>query len=162
MWYSIDEKSLSSNLPPMVVFPETSEFYNKWQKDLESRGVKVRLNTELDQVISRTPDVRVLLRGRRDQEDHHNPNDADHDLPQNEEVFDEIVFCVLADTAKRLLGKGARRTEKWVLGNTKWSDDVTVTHTVGRIPVAYLTIRISITSRNTILLNLTRSRASRL
>lgn len=46
MWYSIDEKSLSSNLPPMVVFPETSEFYNKWQKDLESRGVKVSSGSE--------------------------------------------------------------------------------------------------------------------
>lgn len=43
MWYPIDEKSLSSNLPPMVVFPETSEFYTTWQKDLESKGVKVSL-----------------------------------------------------------------------------------------------------------------------
>lgn len=114
----------------MVVFPETSEFYTKWQKDLESKGVKVRLCTELDAVISRTPTVKVLLRGRRDQEDHHNPNDADKDMPQNEEEFDEIVFCVLADTAKRILGKKARGIEKWVLGNTKWSDDITVTHTV--------------------------------
>lgn len=128
MWYSIDEKSLSSNLPPMVVFPSTSDFYNTWQKDLESKGVKVRLNTELDQVIRRSPDVRVLLRERRVAEDYHNPNDVDHDMPQNEEVFDEIVFCVLADTAKRVLGKEARGMEKWVLGNTKWSDDVTVTH----------------------------------
>jgi hypothetical protein len=132
MWYSIDEKSLSSNLPPMVVFPETTEFYTKWQKDLESKGVKVRLNTELDVVLSRSPTVKVLLRGRRQQEDLHNPNDADQDMPQNEEEFDEIVFCVLADTAKRILGKKARGIEKWVLGNTKWSDDVTVTHTVGR------------------------------
>ena len=161
MWYSIDEKSLSSNLPPMVVFPETSEFYNKWQKDLESRGVKVRLNTELDQVIRRTPDVRVLLRGRRDHEDHHNPNDADHDLPQTEDVFDEIVFCVLADTAKRLLGKAARRTEKWVLGNTKWSDDVTVTHTVRRVTLPCLTIRTSITSKSTTLLNSTGNKVYR-
>jgi hypothetical protein len=133
MWYSIDEKSLSSNLPPMVVFPETTEFYTKWQKDLESKGVKVRLNTELDVVLSRSPTVKVLLRGRRQQEDLHNPNDADQDMPQNEEEFDEIVFCVLADTAKRILGKKARGIEKWVLGNTKWSDDVTVTHTVCRL-----------------------------
>lgn len=46
MWYSIDEKSLSSNLPPMVVFPETSEFYNTWQKDLESKGVKASAAVE--------------------------------------------------------------------------------------------------------------------
>lgn len=52
-------------------------------------------------------------------------------MPQTEEVFDEIVFCMLADTAKRVLGKEARAAEKWILGNTKWSDDVTVTHSVG-------------------------------
>jgi hypothetical protein len=164
MWYSIDEKSLSSNLPPMVVFPETTEFYTKWQKDLESKGVKVRLNTELDAVLSRSPTVKVLLRGRRQQEDLHNPNSEDHDLPQKEEEFDEIVFCVLADTAKRILGKNARGIEKWVLGNTKWSDDVTVTHTVG-CPIApssppILTGRTSITSRKTTPLNSIRSRLS--
>ena len=41
MWYPIDDKSLSSNLPPMVVFPESSDFYNKWQAALEASGVKV-------------------------------------------------------------------------------------------------------------------------
>jgi hypothetical protein len=41
MWYPIDEKSLSSNLPPMVVFPEESQFYQKWKETLESKGVKV-------------------------------------------------------------------------------------------------------------------------
>jgi hypothetical protein len=42
MWYKIDPKSLSSNLPPMVVFPESTEFYTKWQKDMERKGVNVR------------------------------------------------------------------------------------------------------------------------
>ncbi|RSH89643.1 hypothetical protein EHS25_002194 [Saitozyma podzolica] len=128
MWYPVDPKSLSSNLPPMVVFPESTDFYTKWQKSLEERNVKVRLNTELTTVITRKPTVRVLLRPRRETEDKHNPNLADQDLPETEEEFDEIVFCVLADTAKRVLGKQARGTEKWVLGNTTWSDDVTVTH----------------------------------
>jgi hypothetical protein len=41
MWYPIDPKSLSSNLPPMVVFPHESEFYQTWKETLESRGVKV-------------------------------------------------------------------------------------------------------------------------
>lgn len=50
MWYPIDTKSLSSNLPPMVVFPEASAFYGTWQKDLEDRGVKVG-----HQVLSRRP-----------------------------------------------------------------------------------------------------------
>ena len=89
------------------------------------------MNTELTRIISRKPKVRVSFRARRDQEDHHNPDGGDQDLPENEEVYDEIVLCVLADTAKRLLGKNAGLMEKFVLGNTKWSDDVTVTHSVG-------------------------------
>lgn len=71
-----------------------------------------------------------MLRPRRQEEDLHNAVGADKDLPSHEEEFDEIVLCVLADTAKRVLGKRARGIEKWVLGRTKWSDDVTVTHTV--------------------------------
>ena len=47
MWYPIDNKSLSSNLPPMVVFPESTKFYRKWQQDLENRGVTVSLNRSL-------------------------------------------------------------------------------------------------------------------
>ncbi|EIW68152.1 hypothetical protein TREMEDRAFT_33043 [Tremella mesenterica DSM 1558] len=129
MWYPIDNKSLSSNLPPMVVFPETSAFYSKWQKTLEDRGVRVKLNTELTTVLTRKPTVQVLLRPRRQQKDFHNPNDADEDLVPVREEFDEIVLCVLSDTAKRVLGKQATWFERWVLGNARWSDDITVTHT---------------------------------
>jgi len=130
MWYPVDDKSLSSNLPPMVVFPSCGDFYAKWQKDLESRGVNVRLNTEVTSIIERGKNgVRLTTRARREEEDGHNQNDRDQDIPEKEEHYDEIVFCVLADTAQRLLGKQARWIEKKVLGNTQWSDDVTVTHT---------------------------------
>lgn len=129
MWYEIDDKSLSSNLPPMVVFPEESKFYTKWQHELEARGVKVRLSTEVDAVVERgSKGVKVLTRPRRPQEDNHNPKDADQDLPQTLEEYDEIVLCVLADTAQRLLGKTSRWIDRQVLGSTKWSDDITVTH----------------------------------
>ncbi|KAI9632138.1 uncharacterized protein MKK02DRAFT_20857 [Dioszegia hungarica] len=129
MWYKIDEKSLSSNLPPMVVFPESSKFYEKWHKDMESKGVTVRLNTELVEIKSRSPTVKVMLRARRPEADLHNANFGDQDIPPQEEEFDEIVLAVLADTSKRVLGKQGGMMEKFVLGNTKWSDDVTVTHT---------------------------------
>ncbi|KAI5477714.1 hypothetical protein MNV49_005997 [Pseudohyphozyma bogoriensis] len=129
MWYPGDDKSFVSNKPSMVVFPEETSFYTSWQKSLEARGVKVRLNTEVASVISRSSSgVRVSIRPRRPQEDHHNPEGADHDLREHEETFDELVLCVLADTAERLLGKQARWIEKRVLGATTWSDDVTVTH----------------------------------
>jgi hypothetical protein len=134
----------------MVVFPEETKFYTTWQKDMEKRGVKVRcqlmlweetgtaatqirLNTEVDAILERSSKrVRVLTRPRRPQPDHHNPNFADQDLPQTEEEYDEIVLACLADTSKLLLGKTARWVDRAVLGATKWSDDITVTHNVRR------------------------------
>jgi hypothetical protein len=131
MWYPVDPKSLSSNHPPMVVFPEASNFYNKWQTSLESRGVHVRLNTEVESVLRRdSKGVLVQIRPRRQHEDKHNPVDEDHDLPSTQEQYDEIVLCCLADTSKKLLGKTSRWVERQVLGSTTWSDDVTVTHSV--------------------------------
>lgn len=115
----------------MVVFPEETKFYTKWQHELEARGVKVRLSTEVDAVVERgSKGVKVLTRPRRPQEDNHNPKGADQDLPQTLEEYDEIVLCVLADTAERLLGKTTRWIDRQVLGSTKWADDITVTHTV--------------------------------
>lgn len=93
---------------------------------------QVRLNTELLTIHSRSPTVSVSLRPRRQAEDLHNPNFGDQDLEPTREEFDEIVLCTLADTSKRVLGKRGGWMEKWVLGNTKWSDDVTVTHSVSR------------------------------
>lgn len=115
----------------MVVFPEETKFYTKWQHALEARGVKVRLSTEVDVVVERgSKGVKVLTRPRRPQEDNHNPNGADQDLPQTLEEYDEVVLCVLADTAQRLLGKTSRWIDRQVLGSTKWADDITVTHNV--------------------------------
>jgi hypothetical protein len=131
MWYPIDTASLSSNQPPMVVFPEASGFYNKWQHSLEKRGVHIRLSTEVDEVVRRDArGVAVMIRPRRAKPDHHNPVGGDTDLPAQLEEYDEIVLCCLADTSKRLLGKTSRWIERKVLGSAKWSDDITVTHYV--------------------------------
>ena len=114
-----------------VVFPEATKFYTDWQHVLESRGVQIRLNTEVDAILSRSKKegVQILTRPRRQQPDLHNPVGEDHDLPQTEEHYDEIVLCCLADTANRLLGKTSRWIDRQVLGSAKWSDDITVTHT---------------------------------
>ena len=138
MWYEVDDKCLSSNLPPMVVFPEERAFYEVWRKALVERGVNVRLRTEVDAITSRGNDgVKVLTRSRRPKPDDHIPNDEDQDLPQTEEVYDEIVLCCLADTAQRLLGKTARWIDNRVLGATTWSDDITVTHNVSLLAVVH-------------------------
>ncbi|KAG7095618.1 hypothetical protein E1B28_006342 [Marasmius oreades] len=114
MWYPVDPDMLTSNLPPMVVFPEASRVYSDWKTSLEKRGVQIRLSTEVTQVISRSSKgVEVNIK---------------QGLTETTEEYDELVFCVLSDTAKRLLGKEARWIEKRVLGAVKWSDDITVTH----------------------------------
>lgn len=123
----------------MVVFPEATAVYTDWQHSLEKKGVSIRLNTQVKEVISRskTDGVRVSII-RKLESNSSFPSEEGAKQPSNdplkeellEETYDEIVFCVLADTAKKLLGNQARWIEKKVLGETKWSDDVTVTHNV--------------------------------
>ncbi|ORY57515.1 uncharacterized protein BCR38DRAFT_378265 [Pseudomassariella vexata] len=129
MWYPSDKNSVVHNKPPMVVFPNFTEFYNTWKMDLISRGVTVRLSTELTEIVQRgKKGVVVRLKARTPAPDGHNPNDGDQEVPPGEEVFDEIVLCCLADTAKRVLGRTASWKEKKVLGSAKFSDDITITH----------------------------------
>ncbi|KAJ3782038.1 FAD/NAD(P)-binding domain-containing protein [Lentinula aff. detonsa] len=144
MWYPIDRKMLTSNLPPMVVFPEATAVYSDWKESLEKRGVSIRLDTQVKQVLARSQQdgVRVsIIRKLKsnvsslpsadasDSEQEVKPSENDAiEEELLEETYDEIVFCVLADTAKQILGKEARWIEKKVLGSTIWSDDVTVTH----------------------------------
>ena len=116
MWNPPHEERLAANMPPMVVFPELSLFYGHWAKVLEERGVAIRLETTLLKVHERGPaGVVVTIRG---------PGGN-----VTTERYDELVLCVLADTALVLLGDQATWVERAVLGGAKWSDDITVTHT---------------------------------
>ncbi|KAK6215599.1 FAD dependent oxidoreductase [Colletotrichum tabaci] len=129
MWYPVDEDSVVSNHPPMVVFPNFTDFYTAWKKDLESRGVTVRLSTELTEIVHRNKrGVLVKTKPRTPARDGHNPVDGDPDAPESEEHYDELVLCVLADTAKKVLGKTSSWRERRVLGSATFSDDITITH----------------------------------
>ncbi|KAF2103939.1 FAD/NAD(P)-binding domain-containing protein [Rhizodiscina lignyota] len=140
MWYPPDKLSIASNLPPMVVFPNFSDFYNDWKKSLEQKGVRVRLNTELTRVMKRdSKGVVVRTIKRTPTEDGHNPNsdwvtndsssNADAgEVQEVQEEYDELVLCVLADTAKRILGTTISTRESKVLGSAKFANDITVTH----------------------------------
>jgi hypothetical protein len=139
MWYPPDKHSIASNFPPMVVFPNFSKFYDTWRKSLEKRGVRVRLSTELMQVVSRDKKgVIVKTVQRTPSKDSHNPasawapegssNSADANAPEYFEEYDELVLCVQADTAKRVLGTAASFREKHILGSAKFANDITVTH----------------------------------
>ncbi|KAI1123271.1 FAD dependent oxidoreductase [Nemania abortiva] len=129
MWYKTDRNTVLSNQPPMVVFPNLSEFYETWRNDLVSRGVSVRLSTELTEVVQRDKHgVVVRLKPRALVPDHHNSNGVGLDASTGQEVYDEIVLCCLADKAKEVLGGTASWREKKVLGSAKFSDDITITH----------------------------------
>ncbi|KAH6903540.1 hypothetical protein BKA70DRAFT_1433577 [Coprinopsis sp. MPI-PUGE-AT-0042] len=138
LWYPPDRQSIASNLPPMVVFPNFTEFYGKWKDDLVSKGVKVRLSTEVTRVVKRDKDgVIVKTIQRTPKLDGHNPNsawvpynpsNADQEVKEEIEHYDEIVLCVLADTAKRILEPTASFLETKILGSAKFSDDLTITH----------------------------------
>ncbi|KAK0720208.1 hypothetical protein B0H67DRAFT_575332 [Lasiosphaeris hirsuta] len=139
MWYPPDKGSIASNLPPMVVFPNLSQFYDTWRLDLVKKGAKVRLSTELTEVVRRdSKGVTVRMIKRTPASDGHSRSSAwaaeddislaDANAPETTEDYDEIVLCCLADTAKRLLGRTASFRERRVLGSAKFSDDITITH----------------------------------
>ncbi|KAL7272645.1 hypothetical protein RUND412_004534 [Rhizina undulata] len=127
MWYPADKNSFISNQPPMVVFPDLSSFYSKWKDSLIAGGVDIRLSTELVRVVSRKKNcVSVALRSTLPYAC--SPVNAEAATQESLEEYDELVLCVLADTAKRVLGDTASWAERFVLGSAKFSDDVTVTH----------------------------------
>lgn len=125
MWYPPDKHSIASNKPPMVVFPNFTEFYTAWKEDLLRKGVNVCLSTELTRIVRRDK-TGVTVRSARKL----NPK-AGQESPlgdETEEHYDELVLCVLPDTAKRILSTTASWREKRVLGSAKFADDITVTH----------------------------------
>lgn len=106
MWYPADKVSIASNLPPMVVFPNFSQFYDDWRKDLLKKRVKIRLSTEVTEVVERGKNgVTVRVIRRTPYKDHHNPAsawaaedevmNADADAEEHEEHYDELVICTL-------------------------------------------------------------------
>jgi hypothetical protein len=106
MWYPPDKQSVASNLPPMVVFPNLSKFYADWKTSLESKGIHVRLNTEVTKIIKRDRNgVVVEIINRQPGSDGHNTassaaaEDRSSNMDANakgiQEQYDEIVLCVL-------------------------------------------------------------------
>jgi hypothetical protein len=140
MWYPPDKSSVASNIPPMVVFPNFSDFYETWRKNLIEAGVDIRLNTEVTRITRRDKNgVTVKIIRRTPKEDGHNPDSAfvpnsvdgskaDVNADELTEEYDEIVLCVLTDTAKRLLSPTITTLESKVLGSAKFANDITVTH----------------------------------
>lgn len=114
--WDYDPGTLLPNLPTMLTFDHLHEFYRKWRSSLEDNGVTVRTGVEVCQVLSRSKHG-VHLRTRDTQ-----TGDT------RDEAYDDMVLCVLADDALRILGKTATWRERFVLGGAAFYDDITITH----------------------------------
>lgn len=125
--WDYDSETLLPNLPTMVTFPNLHQFYEDWRKDLESKGVTIRLQTTVEEILSRTKD-RVVIRTQPYEPPGENPCEFERAESSKTEIFDDLVLCVLADDALNILGKTATWREKFVLGGAKFFDDITVTH----------------------------------
>ncbi|KAI9840598.1 MAG: hypothetical protein M1838_003993 [Thelocarpon superellum] len=119
--WDYDPDTLLPNLPRMVTFPQLDKFYGDWAADLRSKGVDIRLNTEVSTIVSRGKDGIVL----QTQASEANPGST---RALRTETYDDLVMAVLADDALRLLGKTATWRERFVLGGARFYDDVTITH----------------------------------
>lgn len=125
--WDYDPETLLPNLPTMVTFPKLDQFYKDWASDLRSKGVDIRLNTDVTPIMDRS-NKGIVVQTRP-----YDPDKRDHQgehtgPPSTTETFDEMVMCVLADDAKKLLGKAATWKEKLVLGGARFYDDITITH----------------------------------
>ncbi|TVY39669.1 hypothetical protein LSUB1_G003575 [Lachnellula subtilissima] len=119
--WDYDPETLLPNLPTMVTFPNLHDFYEDWRRDLVSKGVDIRLETEVKQILQRNKKGIVL---------ESSPCNFEGSTPPKTktETYDELVLCVLADDALKLLGKTASMKERFVLGGAKFYDDITITH----------------------------------
>ncbi|PHH83446.1 hypothetical protein CDD82_762 [Ophiocordyceps australis] len=115
--WDYDAVTLLPNLPTMYTFDHLDAFYKSWKSNLEAKGVIVRTETEVSQVVSRCNEGGVTLR----------ITDLAWDR-STDETFDDMVLCTLADDSLRILGKQASWREKMVLGGAAFFDDLTVTH----------------------------------
>ncbi|KAL5523247.1 hypothetical protein ACEPAF_1514 [Sanghuangporus sanghuang] len=115
--YSSD--SLLADVPTMLAFPDLHDVYEAWKKYLEERGARVRLCTEVLQVLGRNSD-NVILRFKP-------ANDQDEEN-SDVEYFDELIFAADADSCLKMLGDQASWMEKKVLGNVKYFYDISITH----------------------------------
>lgn len=105
--FDYDPDFLLSQQPEMFAFTNLEQIYTTI---IKNSNVKAFFNRSVEHLERYTQGV-VLV-----------------DNNQVREQFDEIVFACDAETAMKLLGDQATYTERKVLGNVKYYNDVTVTH----------------------------------
>ncbi|KZF21293.1 flavin-containing amine oxidasedehydrogenase-like protein [Xylona heveae TC161] len=127
--WNYDSDTLLPNLPTMVTFPNLHNFYQDWAADLRAKGVDIRLNTDVSAVLSRSNEgVELQTRPFKPSRPDELAGGTHASSEASTERFDEMVLAILADDAKKILGKTATWREKFVLGSARFYDDITITH----------------------------------
>ena len=132
--WNYDPDTLLPNLPQMVTFPNCNNFYRDWSNDLRSKGIDIRTSTDVTAIKSRSSKGVVLEtapfsaeKGKTDPKG--GQRAGGHTGPTSTtEIFDDMVLCILADDAKKLLGKTSTWRERFVLGGAYFFNDITITH----------------------------------
>jgi hypothetical protein len=125
--WDYDPDTLLPNLPTMITFPKLDQFYKDWRDDLRSKGVDIRLSTDVTAILERGKNG-IVVQTRPFDPDARDRAGEHTGPPSTAERFDELVMCILADDAKNLLGKTATWRERFVLGGASFYDDITITH----------------------------------
>ncbi|KKZ68103.1 hypothetical protein EMCG_06213 [[Emmonsia] crescens] len=124
--WDYDPVSFVPNLPSMFTFPNMRLFYRDWAIGLCSKGVTIRLNTEVIRIIRRDRDGIAVETTQANSDAQSDSLGRSHSNVT--EGFDKLVLCIPGDGASLLLGKLATWKEKFVLGGIKMFNRLTITH----------------------------------
>lgn len=90
--WDYDQDTLLPNLPTMVTFPKLHDFYEDWRKDLEAKGVDIRLRTDVTEVVQRDGNG-VVLKTRPFDPDAKDRQGTHTGPSSKSEVYDDLVMC---------------------------------------------------------------------
>ena len=140
-------ETLLSQQPEMFAFPSFDELYQSVVRtcdDADGAGCEFKFGRKCVSVSRDTATGQVTVRGLQRRHDHVNTTNPDaedftaikgdgieRDGECIEAVFDAIIFACSAENALAILkaGSGAGFFERQALGNVRYYNDVTVTHT---------------------------------
>jgi len=121
--FEFSPDNLVSDIPTMMAFPKLRDVYEAWRKYLISKGVEIRLKTEVTEIVQRKKNNVVLKFAPTKDEWVKGEGSG-----ETTETFDQLIMAVDADSALKILKKQSTWRERRILGNVKYFWDVSVTH----------------------------------
>lgn len=123
--YDYDPIAFLGQAPKMFAFPKFADLYAKYAEEIRATGMgEVRTHCRVNKV----------MRGSREHVVHYSTGEHSNDSNEGVEqqmCCDYVVFACNSENTHHILNEsnGVSWMEKWVFGNVKYYDDITVTHT---------------------------------